>query len=135
MMAAWPGQAAIIGQGQNRHAGRIGDIGHGRSFRRSQRTNHANRTKAHSPPCGITCIRGVTGSIDGQEFNPRVVGFEQRQFGRLLQRLAKRRLWPRKRQQKRYPVALRINGHGARRAGRNMGGLRSTGAESDKQDE
>jgi hypothetical protein len=49
--------------------------------------------------------------------------------------LAKRRLWPRKRQQKRHTVALRINGHGARRADRNMGGLRSTGAESDKQDE
>ena len=130
---ARPSLGRIISEGQHRQACSLGHRCCAGGFRPGQRPNHADSPKADSAPRRIPRAHGITTRIQRDEFNPAVILFKQRQFRRLLQRLAELFLLPRKRQQQRNPGARHISRHATWRGTNHDGGLRGTGRKRDKQ--
>jgi hypothetical protein len=130
---ARPGLGRIIGEGQHWQARSLGNRCRAGGLRPGQRTNHADSPKADSTPRRIPRAHGITTRIQRDEFNPTVILFKQRQFRRLLQRLAELFLLPRQRQQQCYPCARHISRRATWRGANHDGGLRGTGRKRDKQ--
>lgn len=130
---ALPRLRSIIGEGKYWQARGLGNRRRARGFPARQRPNQANGAKADRAPRRIPRPHGIATCIEWDEFHAAVILFKQSQFCRLLQRLTKRRLLPRKRQQQRNPGARHIRWRGAWRGPHHDGGLRSTGRKRDKQ--